>query len=78
MQHAAGIADTIHRSDNRRVYIRPNGPYRHACHSTHSIQAVSYTHLDVYKRQAEDPLKAVAKGTGVALKNIDKFKFLIR
>lgn len=27
---------------------------------------------------AEDPLKAVAKGTGVALKNIDKFKFLIR
>ncbi len=27
---------------------------------------------------AEDPLLAVAKGTGVALKNIDKFKFLIR
>ncbi len=27
---------------------------------------------------ADDPLKAVAKGTGVALKNIDKFKFLIR
>ena len=27
---------------------------------------------------AEVPLKAVAKGTGVALKNIDKFKFLIR
>ena len=27
---------------------------------------------------AEDPLKAVAKGTGVAMKNIDKFKFLIR
>ena len=26
----------------------------------------------------EDPLHAVAKGTGVALKNIDKFKFLIR
>ncbi|MDE6278608.1 MAG: rod shape-determining protein [Paramuribaculum sp.] len=27
---------------------------------------------------AEDPLKAVAKGTGVALKNIDRFNFLIR
>jgi rod shape-determining protein MreB len=27
---------------------------------------------------AEDPLHAVAKGTGIALKNINKFKFLIR
>ena len=27
---------------------------------------------------AEDPLHAVAKGTGIALKNIDKFSFLIR
>ena len=27
---------------------------------------------------AEDPLHAVAKGTGVALKNINKFSFLIR
>jgi rod shape-determining protein MreB len=27
---------------------------------------------------AEDPLHAVAKGTGIALKNIDKFNFLIR
>ena len=27
---------------------------------------------------AEDPLHAVAKGTGVALKNIDKFNFIIR
>lgn len=27
---------------------------------------------------AEDPLHAVAKGTGVALKNIDKFNFLMR
>ena len=27
---------------------------------------------------AEDPLLSVAKGTGVALKNIDRFKFLIR
>ena len=27
---------------------------------------------------AEEPLLAVAKGTGVALKNIDKFSFLIR
>ena len=27
---------------------------------------------------AEDPLRAVARGTGVALKNIDRFSFLIR
>ncbi|MDR3261085.1 MAG: rod shape-determining protein [Tannerella sp.] len=27
---------------------------------------------------AEDPLHAVAKGTGIALKNIDRFKFLIK
>jgi rod shape-determining protein MreB and related proteins len=27
---------------------------------------------------AEDPLRAVARGTGIALKNIDKFSFLIR
>ena len=29
-------------------------------------------------RIADDPLHAVAKGTGVALKNIDQFSFLIR
>ena len=29
-------------------------------------------------RVAEDPLHAVAIGTGIALKNIDKFEFLIR
>ena len=29
-------------------------------------------------RIAEDPLRAVAKGTGVALKNINRFSFLIR
>lgn len=27
---------------------------------------------------ADDPLRAVARGTGIALKNIDKFQFLIR
>ena len=27
---------------------------------------------------AEDPLRAVARGTGIALKNIDKFQFLIK
>ena len=26
----------------------------------------------------EDPLHAVARGTGVALKNVDKFQFLMR
>ncbi|MFH2142380.1 MAG: rod shape-determining protein [Bacteroidota bacterium] len=29
-------------------------------------------------RVAEDPLRAVARGTGIALKNVDKFKFLMR
>ena len=27
---------------------------------------------------AEDPLRAVARGTGIALKNFDKFPFLIK
>jgi rod shape-determining protein MreB len=27
---------------------------------------------------AEDPLKAVARGTAIALKNFDKFPFLIQ
>ena len=27
---------------------------------------------------AEDPLHSVAKGTGIALKNIDRFSFLMR
>jgi rod shape-determining protein MreB len=27
---------------------------------------------------AEDPLHAVARGAGIALKNIDKFPFLLR
>jgi rod shape-determining protein MreB len=27
---------------------------------------------------AEDPLRAVARGTGIALKNVNKFSFLIR
>jgi rod shape-determining protein MreB and related proteins len=34
------------------------------------------TDLPVYV--AEDPLRAVVRGTGIALKNIDKFNFLIR
>ncbi|MEY3983903.1 MAG: Rod shape-determining protein MreB, partial [Bacteroidota bacterium] len=28
-------------------------------------------------RVAEDPLRAVVRGTGIALKNIGKFKFLM-
>lgn len=34
------------------------------------------THLTF--KVAEDPLKCVARGTGIALKNIDKFSFLIK
>ena len=29
-------------------------------------------------RVADDPLHCVAKGTGVALKNVDRFSFLMR
>ncbi|MDR1859691.1 MAG: rod shape-determining protein [Bacteroidales bacterium] len=34
--------------------------------------------LSIPFKVAEDPLRAVARGTGVALKNVDKFNFLIR
>ena len=34
------------------------------------------TKLPVYV--AEDPLRAVARGTGIALKNTDKYTFLMR
>jgi rod shape-determining protein MreB len=34
------------------------------------------TKLPVYV--AEDPLRAVARGTGIALKNIEKFPFLLK
>jgi rod shape-determining protein MreB len=34
--------------------------------------------LNIKFHIAEDPLRAVARGTGIALKNVDKFSFLIR
>jgi rod shape-determining protein MreB len=34
--------------------------------------------LNIQFHIAEDPLKAVARGTGIALKNVDRFGFLIR
>lgn len=34
--------------------------------------------LNIKFHVAEDPLSAVARGTGIALKNVDKFSFLIR
>lgn len=34
--------------------------------------------INIPFRVAEDPLHAVARGSGVALKNVDKFKFLMR
>ena len=34
--------------------------------------------LNIQFHVAEDPLRAVARGTGIALKNVDKFSFLIR
>ncbi|MDE7396623.1 MAG: rod shape-determining protein, partial [Muribaculum sp.] len=37
-----------------------------------------YDKIGIEFHIAEDPLLAVARGTGVALKNISKFKFLIR
>ena len=37
-----------------------------------SLQTKLPVHID------EDPLRAVARGTGIALKNLDKFQFLIK
>jgi rod shape-determining protein MreB len=34
--------------------------------------------LNIQFHVAEDPLRAVARGTGIALKNVNKFSFLIR
>jgi rod shape-determining protein MreB and related proteins len=34
--------------------------------------------ININFKIAEDPLRAVARGTGIALKNVDKFSFLIR
>lgn len=34
--------------------------------------------LNIQFHIAEDPLRAVARGTGIALKNVDKFSFLMR
>lgn len=37
-----------------------------------------YDKINIPFRIADDPLRAVARGTGVALKNVDKFSFLLR
>jgi len=34
--------------------------------------------LNIQFHIADDPLRAVARGTGIALKNVDKFSFMIR
>ncbi|MEI6556476.1 MAG: rod shape-determining protein, partial [Paludibacter sp.] len=34
--------------------------------------------LNIQFHIADDPLHAVARGTGIALKNVDKFSFMIR
>jgi len=34
--------------------------------------------INIPFRVAEDPLRAVARGTGIALKNVDRFSFLMR
>ena len=34
--------------------------------------------INIRFKVAEDPLRAVARGTGIALKNVDKFSFLMR
>ena len=34
--------------------------------------------INIQFHVAEDPLRAVARGTGIALKNVNKFSFLIR
>ena len=34
--------------------------------------------INIQFHVADDPLRAVARGTGIALKNVDKFRFLLR
>jgi len=37
-----------------------------------------YDKIQIPFHVADDPLRAVARGTGIALKNVDRFQFLLR
>jgi len=43
----------------------------------YSERSLAYL-AEAFEHRTEDPLRAVARGTGIALKNIDRFQFLMR
>ena len=52
-------------SNGAAVYHLPTGHCLHRCTLTPvSVEAVSYTHLDVYKRQVPDPYRSRRVGAG--------------
>ena len=61
-------ADIVHNG----IYLAGGGALMHGLAKRLTDKLMIKFHI------AEDPLHAVARGTGVALKNIDKFNFLIR
>ena len=56
--------------------LRPSGQQITSLNMTRLSQKCLKTKLPVHV--ADDPLHAVAKGTAIALKNIDRFPFLMR
>ena len=59
--------------------IRPNGIYLAGGGALlRGIDKRLRDKMGIEFHVADDPLHAVARGTGIALKNIDKFNFLIR
>ena len=55
-----------------RIYLAGGGSLLRGLDKRISDKTTLKVHI------AEDPLKAVARGTAIALKNFDKFPFLMR
>ncbi|MDR1592190.1 MAG: rod shape-determining protein [Prevotellaceae bacterium] len=57
---------------NRGIYLAGGGAL------LRGLSARLSNKIQIPFRVAEDPLRAVARGTGIALKHVDRFKFLLR
>ena len=57
---------------NRGIYMAGGGSL------TRGLAKRFTDKINISFHVAEDPLQAVARGTGIALKNVDKFPFLMR
>jgi rod shape-determining protein MreB len=57
---------------NTGIYLAGGGSMLRGLDKRISIKTKLRVHI------ADDPLRAVARGTGIALKNFDKFTFLIK